>query len=290
MHRALPASHDVENPGPCRPSAPFWSRLELQAFGVRWVAPEGSGLSSRGAGPSDHKAVSVGGNTSSWCRFSTTHRPSRRTAQRSTARDARSSTAGGTWLAELGFPAVPRFYPLSTKDGIPYHKIATPPCGRRARDDRAADVHALMVTVRRRASSARLALHSLAAPPSRRKTPAQLAEVARAAVELDGVRHMVMTTGTPATADRGALVLAAAAEAVRQAVDLPIQAQCEPPDDFAWVRATTGGWCGLAGPASPRQVTESVRARIMPGKAGNTRIRLHGGIRGRRGRLRGSGK
>ena len=30
-----------------------------------------------------------------------------------------------------------------------------------------------------------------------RKTPAQLAEVARAAVELDGVKHMVMTTGTP---------------------------------------------------------------------------------------------
>ena len=32
-----------------------------------------------------------------------------------------------------------------------------------------------------------------------RKTPAQLAEVARAAVLLDGVKHMVMTTGTPPT-------------------------------------------------------------------------------------------
>ena len=31
-----------------------------------------------------------------------------------------------------------------------------------------------------------------------RKTPAQLAEVAKAAVALDGVKHMVMTTGTPA--------------------------------------------------------------------------------------------
>jgi hypothetical protein len=33
-----------------------------------------------------------------------------------------------------------------------------------------------------------------------RKTPAQLAEVAKAAVTLDGVKHMVMTTGTPRAA------------------------------------------------------------------------------------------
>jgi biotin synthase-related radical SAM superfamily protein len=36
-----------------------------------------------------------------------------------------------------------------------------------------------------------------------RKTPAQLAEVAEAAVRLDGVKQMVMTTGTPNTSDRG---------------------------------------------------------------------------------------
>ena len=40
-----------------------------------------------------------------------------------------------------------------------------------------------------------------------RKTPAQLAEVAKAAVELDGVKHMVMTTGTPPGGDRGAAIL-----------------------------------------------------------------------------------
>ena len=67
-----------------------------------------------------------------------------------------------------------------------------------------------------------------------RKTPQQLAEVAEAAVRLDGVKHMVMTTGTPATADRGARVLAECAAAITARVDLPIQAQCEPPDDPAW--------------------------------------------------------
>ena len=46
-----------------------------------------------------------------------------------------------------------------------------------------------------------------------RKTPAQLAEVAKAAVELDGVKHMVMTTGTPPGDDRGAALLAESAAA-----------------------------------------------------------------------------
>jgi biotin synthase-related radical SAM superfamily protein len=34
-----------------------------------------------------------------------------------------------------------------------------------------------------------------------------LAEVAKAAVELDGVTQMVLTTGTPNTPDRGAAIL-----------------------------------------------------------------------------------
>ena len=49
------------------------------------------------------------------------------------------------------------------------------------------------------------------------KTPEQLAEVARAAVLLDGVKHMVMTTGTPNATDRGAAVLCESAFASRRA-------------------------------------------------------------------------
>lgn len=51
---------------------------------------------------------------------------------------------------------------------------------------------------------------------------------------LDGVKHMVLTTGTPNATDRGAAILCASAFAIKAAVDIPIQGQCEPPDDDRW--------------------------------------------------------
>jgi radical SAM protein (TIGR04043 family) len=99
-----------------------------------------------------------------------------------------------------------------------------------------------------------------------RKTPAQLAQVAKAAVELDGVKHMVMTTGTPRSRDRGAAILAESAFAVKQAVDLPIQGQCEPPDEDVWfARLRDAGIDSLG--MHLEAVTQEVRAKIMPGKA-----------------------
>jgi radical SAM protein (TIGR04043 family) len=99
-----------------------------------------------------------------------------------------------------------------------------------------------------------------------RKSPAQLAEVAKAAVELDGVRHMVLTTGTPPDNDRGAAILTESALAIKAAVDLPIQGQCEPPDDDAWFARMHDAGIDTLG-MHLEAVTPSVRARIMPGKA-----------------------
>ena len=83
---------------------------------------------------------------------------------------------------------------------------------------------------------------------------------------LDGVRHMVLTTGTPPTPDRGAALLCDSAFAIRAAVDLPIQGQCEPPDDDRWfARLRAAGIDSLG--MHLEAVTPSVRARIMPGKA-----------------------
>ena len=59
------------------------------------------------------------------------------------------------------------------------------------------------------------------------KTPAQLAEVAVAARDLDGAVDVTLTTGTMGP-DRGALYVARCAEAVKEA-GLPVQVQFEPP-------------------------------------------------------------
>lgn len=40
---------------------------------------------------------------------------------------------------------------------------------------------------------------------------------------------MVMTTGTPSGSDRGARILVESALAIKAAVNLPLQGQCEPP-------------------------------------------------------------
>ena len=99
-----------------------------------------------------------------------------------------------------------------------------------------------------------------------RKTPDQLAEVARMAVLLDGVKHMVMTTGTPNATDRGASILCDSAFAIKAAVDIPIQGQCEPPDDDRWFERMRAAGIDTLG-MHLETVTPAVRERIMPGKA-----------------------
>jgi radical SAM protein (TIGR04043 family) len=77
---------------------------------------------------------------------------------------------------------------------------------------------------------------------------------------------MVMTTGTPPGRDRGASILADSARAVKEAVDLPIQGQCEPPDDNIWFARMRDDGIDALG-MHLEAVTPEVRARIMPGKA-----------------------
>src|SRR4029077_13130791 len=90
---------------------------------------------------------------------------------------------------------------------------------------------------------------------------------AEAAVRLDGVTQLVLTTGTPATADRGAAHLAACAAAVRARVpSLPILVQCEPPDDFAWLARLKAAGADTLG-MHLEAVEPAVRAAVMPGKA-----------------------
>lgn len=171
----------------------------------------------------------------------------------------------GVAVGEVSFPLKPRFYELQTLDGIPYSQIAT----LHGRDVLATTILQTCIRYQSRSKTCKFCAigQSLAAGRTiAHKTPEQLAEVARAAVLLDGVKHMVMTTGTPNATDRGAAVLCESAFAVKAAVDLPIQGQCEPPDDDAWFTRMKAAGIDTLG-MHLEVVTPALRAEIMPGKA-----------------------
>jgi len=159
----------------------------------------------------------------------------------------------------------PRFYDLHTADGVAYDKIArlhgnnvlattvVQTCIRYAEDQRCRFC-TIEESLRTGATTAV-------------KRPAELAEVAMAAVRLDGVTQMVMTTGTSAGSDRGARHLARCVRAVKAAVpELAVQVQCEPPADLsvlAELRAAGADTIGI----HVESLDDEVRRRWMPGKS-----------------------
>ena len=239
---------------------------ELQSVGLRLLQPD-AGVASRrgGAGPSDHKAVTVDGLTIMVPVHTNNAQYSPYVAQMPDANGISKVLRGGIPVAEISFPSAPRFYGLKTSEGIPYSHIAT----LHSKDVLATTVLQSCIRYNDRTKSCQFCAigQSLAAGRTvERKTPQQLAEVARAAVELDGVKHMVMTTGTPPTPDRGAQILCESAAAVRAAVDLPIQAQCEPPNQDHWFATMQASGIDSLG-MHLEAVTPAVRKKIMPGKA-----------------------
>jgi radical SAM protein (TIGR04043 family) len=231
------------------------TRVDVAVLGVRVEAP----VSRRaGAGPSDDGHVLLDGIP---------------TALPVNAGSPYSISGGRLLLdgADLGLEATPvrrpAFYDLSTADGVPYEQLArlhgrdvlattvVQTCVRYAEDQRC----------RFCAIEASLAAGSTTAV----KSPAQLAEVAEAAVRLDGVRQMVMTTGTTNGRDRGARHLARCVRAVTAAVPgLPVQVQCEPPapEDLDALQELGDAGATAIG-IHVESLDDEVRRRWMPGKA-----------------------
>lgn len=239
---------------------------ELQSVGLRLADPRVGAASRRGgAGPSDHKAVTVDGVTIMVPVHTSTAWDSPFVAGAPDAAGVSQLSRGTIPIASISFPSNPRFYALQTLEGVPYSHIAT----LHGADVLATTVLQTCIRYESRRKTCQFCSigQSLAAGRTiARKTPEQLAEVARAAVLLDGVKHMVLTTGTPPTPDRGARVLCESAFAIKAAVDLPIQAQCEPPDDDGWFERMKASGIDTLG-MHLEAVTPAVRERIMPGKA-----------------------
>ncbi|MEO1210792.1 MAG: MSMEG_0568 family radical SAM protein [Cyanobacteria bacterium J06638_20] len=238
---------------------------ELQTHGLKLVdADVGAAGRKGGAGPSDHKAITVEDTTVMVPIYTSTASESPYSIKAGSMDDGMLAHNSHE-IAPIAFPKQPQFYSLTTADGTPYWKIAL----LHSHDVLATTVQQTCMRYRDEATACQFCAIEKSLNADRtiaRKTPEQLAEVAEAAVRLDGVKNMVMTTGTPNTSDRGAAYLTECAKAIKGRVNLPIQAQCEPPDDFAWFeRMHTAGVNSLG--MHLEAVDPDVRARIMPGKA-----------------------
>jgi radical SAM protein (TIGR04043 family) len=229
------------------------TRVDLALAGVRLDAPV---QRSKGAGPSDDGHLVVDGINAAL---------PLNPASPYTVRDGRVWNGPVDLGLSVRPVARPKFYDLTTADGVPYQKIAllhgrdvlattvVQTCIRYAEDQRCRFC-AIEESLRADATVAA-------------KTPAQLAEVAEAAVRLDGVRQMVMTTGTTSGADRGARHLARCVRAVLAAVPgLPVQVQVEPPADLSVLADLREAGVTSIG-IHIESMDDAVRRRWMPGKA-----------------------
>jgi radical SAM protein (TIGR04043 family) len=229
-------------------------RSQLAVHGLR--ADPGPRRAS-GTGPGDDEHWLLGGQAASIA--ITPDSPLERTAEGVLTRD------GVVIGAKLAPVARPRFYDLETGDGVPYEQIA-----------RLHGRHVLATTVVQtcvrydedtRCRFCTIEESLRAGTTLELKRPEQLAEVAVAAVRLDGVRQMVMTTGTTRGPDRGAKHLARCVEAVHRAVPrLPIQVQLEPPAGLGWIAYLEHAGATSIG-IHVESLDDEVRRRWTPGKA-----------------------
>lgn len=238
---------------------------QMQSKGLRWDDDDNIGLNRKGgAGPTDHKALNFDSQTSMIPVFNVQVESSPFSAK-PTGKHSALLFENNVEIGEFNLPTQPKFYELKTEDGIPYSHIAT----LHSKDVLATTVLQTCVRYRSRETSCQFCAIEESLKNGKavaHKSPEQLAEVAKAAVELDGVTQMIMTTGTPKTSDRGAKVLAESARAVKAVVDIPIQAQCEPPADDFWFQELKNSGVDALG-MHLEAVTDRVRKAIMPGKA-----------------------
>jgi radical SAM protein (TIGR04043 family) len=169
----------------------------------------------------------------------------------------------GSRLASAAPSQRPRYYDLTTADGIPYWQIALlhldsfastviQTCAYWGNSDQCTFC-GIGVTLANGRTIAK-------------KTPEMLAEVAVAARDLDGAVDATLTTGTTATPDKGALYVGRCGQAVHDAAGLPVEVQFEPPRDLAVIDQVRD--MGIASVGIHVETFDpQVLARVAPAKA-----------------------
>jgi radical SAM protein (TIGR04043 family) len=238
--------------------------VDLQTNGARIDDVPVHSIGRRGgAGPTDDKAFLLDGQPLMV--------PTLTSSAASSPYTVREDGAGyvitrhGAPVAPVSFARRPRFYDLTTADGVPYSHIAV----LHGSDTLATTIVQTCIRWNSDADRCRfcgigISLRNNSTIPV--KTPAQLAEVAEAAVRLDGVRHFVMTMGTLNETDKGARYMARCVRAVKAVVDLPIEVQFEPPDDLEVLQEVKSAGADAVG-IHLEAFDQAVRARVLPGKA-----------------------
>ncbi len=198
---------------------------DLQVQGLRVETP----LEGRqgGAGPTDSGMLWVGG-------FPLTV-PTDPTAAAGSPYVLKAEDEGfaifraGQRLAGASAQKRPRYYDLSTADGIPYWKIGL------LHLDSFASTVVQTCSYWGNENQCKFCGIGVSLDAGRtivKKSPEQLAEVACAAKELDGAVDATLTTGSSNAVDRGARYVARCGQAVKEASGLPVEVQFEPPFDL----------------------------------------------------------
>ncbi|NMH97181.1 MSMEG_0568 family radical SAM protein [Pseudonocardia acidicola] len=229
--------------------------MELQAVGLR-IETELETSRKGGAGPSDSGMLWIEG-------VPVTVPPSSESPYSLRAEDdGQGIYRDGTKIASVSGTARPRFYDLTTADGIPYHQIAL------------LHLDSLASTVVQacnywgnsdQCGFCGIGLSLAAGTTIAKKTPEMLAEVATAARDLDGAVDATLTTGSSVAPDRGALYVARCGHAVKQAAGLPVEVQFEPPRDLDTINQVHDLGIDALG-IHIESFDPAVLARVAPGK------------------------
>jgi len=216
------ATHDV---GPDAHMTLAALIMDLQSVGLRVEAPVE--IRRGGAGPTDSGML--------WVEGVAVTVPTQTERSRHSPYVLRDEDEGqaiyldGQRLASVERSRRPRFYDLSTADGVPFWKIAL------LHLDSLASTVVQTCSYWGNADQCKFCGIGLSLDSGRtiaKKSPEQLAEVAIAAKELDGAVDATLTTGSSNAPDRGALYVSRCGQAVKEAAGLPVEVQFEPPRDL----------------------------------------------------------